>query len=335
MVVGLAGAGTAHACNEPKVKLLRPEAKAGDLVPFEISDIDEGAAWELTLNHETVASGVDNDGRAGVRGQSFTMPALRGATRTVYVMLSVRHEDGAVTHHDGNQPTAPAQPLRFNADQPPPPPPPPANADPAPTPQPRSAPPQVGAPTKSRPKGVGGTAPVGGTGGLPPTGPAGSGGGPPTPSSPVDPSGDPLHSGAEAAAAVEAPIVAHAERPARAERPVAEAVQAGISDSASEGAADPALRAATAAPAGDRSGSGWVVLVLAGATLGGLAGAMVLRRRRGGAGQADRAHDPLVPHDPAVEAELQEIIAEERAKVGHVRDDRPPAEVAAARDDPG
>jgi hypothetical protein len=119
------------------------------------------------------------------------------------------------------------------------------------------------------------------------------------------------------------------------ERAVAETLksaQASLPERATDLAPRP-LRATAEGRTDPDAGSGRVVLILLTLTAAGLTAALAIRRRRGGSGSLAEPEVPLVPGDPAVEAELQEIISEERARLDP--DERRPAELAAARDDPG
>jgi len=112
-------------------------------------------------------------------------------------------------------------------------------------------------------------------------------------------------------------------------------MRAALSDRATDGARRPAIQTAIAGRTDAAGGSGQIVLLLAALTVAGVAAALAVRRRRGPAGQPAVPVDPLVPDDSAVEAELQEIISEERARLEREPLERSPAELAAARDDPG
>jgi hypothetical protein len=330
--LALALPAAASACNNPAGNLdggIPDGLGAGEPVPFVIGNIDEGASWTVTLDNQTIASGVDNDGRPRYHG-SFPMPKLDGPSRNLDFTVTVDHVDARQDHDSGSWPSTVT--VRYRA---------PGSGSPAPSPQSIEQPasPQPGAervpsrgiraPGGSQPTGIGGSVPVGGTGGVPPAGPPGPGGGPPTPSSPGGPSGGPAGSagtsvtpateGLSGESATERATSAEASRP----------------EHATDAARRPLRLEAPAARRDPPDGSGRTVLLLIALTGAGLAAALALRWRRGGSGTVSGRALPPAPSDPAVEAELQEILAEERAKVEHARGERPPAELAAARDDPG
>jgi hypothetical protein len=266
------------------------------------------------------------------------MPDLGSRSRTVDFDVRVVHE----AHDDGAGPWGSSFKVQYRGGPPSSPSPssPPVEQPSAPQSQPapvekpsarrtRPAPVDVRAPTNAQPLGGGGSFPAGGTGGWPPSGPAGPGGGPGTPSSPFDPSGGPV-----GAAIADSDFAAEGSSAARSGR-VLEPVRTPLSERAADGAGVPAAPLAAPPAREDADGSGRIVLVLVALTAAGVGAALAVRRRRGGSGRAALSDVPLVPSDPAVEAELQEIIAEERAKLERVRDERSPAEMAAARDDPG
>ena len=95
LTLGLAiGAATAAACTEPNLVLGRSQAGAGDNVPYSVSGTDQGASYTLDVNGTGVGSGIDNTADPGTSG-SFTMPDLGDSPQTVYVRL--------VTTHEGNE----------------------------------------------------------------------------------------------------------------------------------------------------------------------------------------------------------------------------------------
>jgi hypothetical protein len=308
-----------------------PEGFAeGDPVPFVLNNVDDGAKWTVLLDNKPLEHGgrgeVKNDGGSRYRA-SFPMPSVT-PNRDHYFDVKVEHVTGVEDHDKGpwNIPepitvrsralgSASPEPVQAPVERPA-------------TPQPQ----QVEVPSGSQPSGIGGSAPVGGTGGtggVPPTGPGGPGGGPTTPSAPGGPSGGPVDAGADVAVAIDEPTVAIEDRA------LAPAARAALSDRAMDGARRLALQAGSGAHTDSPDGSGRILLVLIALTAAGSAAALAVRWRRGGSGPAVEAEVPFVPSDPALEAELQEMIAEERAKLPRAPDERPPAELAAARDDPG
>lgn len=323
-VLSLALPAGAWACNNPAAQSDGGDPPGGtgpnEPVYFVIPNVGEGATWEITLAGEPQASGVVRSSSSRYRG-TFPMPDLGEGSRTVEFDVEVTHPG----HEDGPGPWGSSFKSQYRGT-----PPSPQTVDQPATPQPQPAPQQVEVPSASQPTGIGGSAPVGGTGGtggVPPTGPGGLGGGPTTPVAPGGPSGGPVDTGADAAVGVEEPNVAIEDRV------LAPAARAALSDRATDGARRPALQAGSVVRTDSADGPGRILLMLIALTAAGCAAAFAVRWRRGGSGPAAEAELPLVPSDPAVEAELQEIIAEERARLD--RDERAPAELAAARDDPG
>jgi hypothetical protein len=343
VALSLALPAAAWPCNEPSGQRDGGQPAggtgSGERVYFVISGVDEGATW--TLSWEGASKPIEGTVE-GTRGSdyhgSFPMPDLGNQNRTVHFSGEVVHE----AHADGRGPWPLSVSVQFRGGPPasPSPSPPPVEQPsapqhrPAPIEQPstrrtRPAPVDVKAPTNAQPLGGGGSFPAGGTGGWPPSGPAGPGGGPGTPSSPFDPSGGPVGS-----AIADSGFAAEGSSAGRSGR-VPEPVRTPLSERAADGAGVPAVPLAAPPAREDADGPGRIVLVLVALTAAGVAAALAVRRRRGGSGRAALSDVPLVPSDPAVEAELQEIIAEERAKLDEVRDERSPGEMAAARDDPG
>lgn len=83
----------AAACLEPQLFVDPGEAKAGDQVSFDLANTERGADWSLSVDGIPVASGTDADDVPGVSG-TFNMPNLGAAPRTVSAE--------AVTSHDGS-----------------------------------------------------------------------------------------------------------------------------------------------------------------------------------------------------------------------------------------
>lgn len=105
------GAGAAWACNEPRLDPSPDTAGPNDPVGFTITGTDPGAAYTVTIEGQTVASGTDGTQAAGTTG-SFTMPDLGSESRTVYLE--------AVVQHDGSQWKPPAT-MQYQAVPTPPP----------------------------------------------------------------------------------------------------------------------------------------------------------------------------------------------------------------------
>jgi hypothetical protein len=316
----------AWACNNPEAQSDGGDPPGGtgpgETVYFVLSNVDETATWEARHkgNPNAFASGtVESQGSGSRYRATFSMPDLGSQNETVDFDMRINHPihgswDRSFTVKYRGTPASPT-------------PPPPHTVDEPATPQPRPVPERVRAPTGNQPVAGGGSFPAGGTGGVPPSGPAGSGGGPATPSSPVAPAGGP--SGATGTGMAVGPEL----KPERAGQVAAPRASAAFPDRATDGTR-PALRAASGVRAGGADGTGPVVLVIAALTVAGLAGALVLRWRRGGSGQAAWTDLPLLPSDLAAEAELQEMIAEERARLDGHRDESS-SELISARDDPG
>jgi hypothetical protein len=98
LVFGL-GAATASACNEPTLSLGKTQASGGETVPFTIGGTEEGANYTLAIRGQTVASGADTTPESGLSG-SFSMPAHGGTQTVVYVDMTADHaaDGGRWTH---------------------------------------------------------------------------------------------------------------------------------------------------------------------------------------------------------------------------------------------
>jgi hypothetical protein len=315
----------AWACNYPEAQSDGGDPPGGtgpgETVYFLLNNVDETATFEVKIEGNYVTSGeVKAQGSGSRYRATFPMPNLGSQDDTVTFDVKIDHP----IH--GSWPKSFAVKYRGTATSPEPS---PQDGEQPSTPRPQPPPQPVEAPSRGLPNGVGGSVPAGGTGGVPPTGPAGPGGGPTTPSSPVGPSGAPSGEASESLLENEEPIAA------RVDQAVTPAVRAVLSDRATDGARRPLLQVAAAGRTDTSEQSVWTVLVLAALTAVGVGAALAVRRRRGGSGPAIEPVMPLVPNDPAVEAELQEIISEERARLEREPGGRSPAELAAARDDPG
>jgi hypothetical protein len=104
----LCAAPPAYACQFPNLSLLAPSAGPGEQVGFTISEVDQGARWDVYLEGQWVAGDI-SDGRP-VRG-SFPMHDLGSTSYTATVSAQVDHDDGP------NQP--PLGRLEYRAPAPP------------------------------------------------------------------------------------------------------------------------------------------------------------------------------------------------------------------------
>jgi len=146
----LVGATPAHA--GPGLHLSESEARAGQVVHFSVSDVDEEEAYAIQIGDRTLAAGNGTESEQ-VSGQ-FTMPDFGGGERKVTVEAEIRDGDDRKTvKRKLRYLGGPAPPLTV-ADTPPPTPPAPAPAAlppaaPAPVPaQPLTA---AGVPASERP----------------------------------------------------------------------------------------------------------------------------------------------------------------------------------------
>jgi hypothetical protein len=133
------GAATASACNEPTLSLGKTQASAGETVPFTIGGTEEGANYTLAIRGQTVASGTDTTAQSGLSG-SFSMPDLGGTQTVVYVDMTADHaaDGGRWTH---TRSIAYVPPSGGSADMAPPP-----SQSPAPPPSQSPAPPPAESP---------------------------------------------------------------------------------------------------------------------------------------------------------------------------------------------
>jgi hypothetical protein len=88
--IALSAPAIASACLEPQLYVSPGTAAAGDNISYTIASTDEGAHYEITVEAIDVASGTNSDGR-GASG-SFTMPDLGNESRTVYAETIVEHD---------------------------------------------------------------------------------------------------------------------------------------------------------------------------------------------------------------------------------------------------
>lgn len=306
-----------------------PSAGPNDPVTVTISNVDEGGRWEVYVDGGRVMADVGDGSRSVSR--TFDMPDLGGDSRIVKVTVSVQHE--------GESWNPPGFDVQYRGPPPPPPPPTPAPAESVGTPATGPQMPQEERPaTANQPAdGSGATGGSGGPGGGP-AGGAGPGGGPVDPGSPAAP----MHARSPAAghASSSAPPAADvATRPVKAprgngaSRPATARPRITPADAPAARLRAPALplRAPAPplrAPAMERGAEvpaiplvGIALVIL----LGSAAVTLWFLRRTGGAPSGDRLPGPApwIPPEVALEArardilidaELQEMIAEARAR---------------------
>ena len=82
---------TALACNAPSLGAVTPSARAGDSVSFSAVHLDPEASYSVLIEGRDVAQGVAGD--SGTISGTFTMPDL-GRAGTYSVELQVAHDDG-------------------------------------------------------------------------------------------------------------------------------------------------------------------------------------------------------------------------------------------------
>jgi hypothetical protein len=106
-------ASLASACLEPQLYVSPSTAEAGDPVSFTITGTELDATYTVTVEGISVAGGTDTDQSEGTSG-SFAMPNLGPQSRTVYARM--------VTQHDGSTwPDEVALQYQVPASSPPPP----------------------------------------------------------------------------------------------------------------------------------------------------------------------------------------------------------------------
>lgn len=286
LVVLTAGAPAAHACNEPGLGGLPPTVGPGSPnpgpVPFSIANTDPGATYTLQVAGRTVASGTDLDG-GGVAG-TFTMPDL-GSDQAVAV-------EAFVSHEGSSWPSSKA--IQFRAAVP-------AQGGPGPTAttpgkQSKGAQPdeQFGRAGRQNTEGSGGAS-AHGQSAVPSHQPTPASGPTAAVSQAGAPTADAARAGSEADASFRGreglAAMARGDAPGAAVR----------TESAAGGAQVPAVVIAAL-----------VLMLIAG--LGGL-GVRLVRGRAGGPPQRrDAAEAVALPAAAEIEAELQEMIAEHRAR---------------------
>jgi hypothetical protein len=92
LVVTMACAGSASACNDPTLQAVEPSsAGPGDPVSFTIINTEPGASWQIAINGGApLASGTATGGYVT---RNFTMPDLGQSDTTVSVEAAVTHSD--------------------------------------------------------------------------------------------------------------------------------------------------------------------------------------------------------------------------------------------------
>jgi hypothetical protein len=138
LIVLVAGAGSASACEEPGGGGTRASGQRAERVAFTIPTTLRGAHYTLTIDGNEVASGSDRDEPAGVSGE-FTVPDLGGQDGKFDVVAHVVHkaDDSAWGW------TAVQLHYRAKSASEPPPPPPPPSPEPQPQPQPQPSGPSL------------------------------------------------------------------------------------------------------------------------------------------------------------------------------------------------
>ena len=86
----LGAAGAVHACINVHIAPLTPSAKPGDTVGFSISGLLPGAQYTVSVERRAVASGTSSGESAS---GSFTMPDLGPEPLTATIGAEVRHDD--------------------------------------------------------------------------------------------------------------------------------------------------------------------------------------------------------------------------------------------------
>jgi hypothetical protein len=119
----------------------RPVYAPGDQVPFEVPDSRRGDAYEVFVENDKVADGVDDTEKPGVSGE-FTMPDLGGKAREVTVLIEVTDAtDGSNRSYKGTVDYKPSPPADASpASEPAPPRPEPRPSPPSQAPRPASTP---------------------------------------------------------------------------------------------------------------------------------------------------------------------------------------------------
>jgi len=314
----IAAPAAAPACNNPSVGRASPSnptPSPGSNVSFVPLNMDPDATATVTIEGRAVQSSKTVEGNKVTLG--FEMPDLGERPRDVKVNVTIQHLDDPDPDEGGSWPSSFTVHYTPRAATGPPP---ATGGRPAPqqAPTPASAAPRqqhgpLGDAGGNSSAGKGGS--TGGAGG-PAAGGLGGGAGSPSGADGPGPSGS--EGAAEAAPAHRQTADERAVVRSRAGRATADA--AAVADRVTD-ARTPESVARASQPASPLPIIAAAVLVVAGI------GAWLLRRRRGGADVEVPPPETLPPSDDArIEAELQELIAEERLRAAAHDEDGPPAE---------
>jgi hypothetical protein len=130
------GADSAHACINVGIAGSPAIVHAGDLVHYSVSNVGQDASYTISFNGSVIKEGVQEQAEAPIAG-TFTMPDLGSKTRQVVLGVAFDHSE-----IDGAQGVKTA-PLTYEPTAAPPPAPPPGPPPPPPPPPPPAPPPQV------------------------------------------------------------------------------------------------------------------------------------------------------------------------------------------------
>jgi hypothetical protein len=335
VVFAMVLAAPASACNEPRVTASAPKAgpdatvngsaHAGDPVSVVLTDTSQGAPYTIYVEGEPVKEGVDTTRDPGIWDLSFEMPDLGDVSRSVEVTLTI----GAHPDWSGGAPLvsnvyylAPGAPVPGTRAAEPDSARPPAQSDSEPTSGATEQPAlQTDQPASEQAPNTTSSTPQPGSG---PAGPGDGGGDPGSPTGPVAPNGS--ETVAPAIERREVVTVASVRSHVRRARALVERAPATKRREGARTAPAPLiiLRPAEPRPARPAREQVPVELVIAIFIAIGFGAAVGLVLRRRAAGQepapvpvpaAPGAPPTVVALDPnEVEAELQELIAEAKAK---------------------
>jgi hypothetical protein len=307
------GGAYAYACNEPAVHVhAPPDVQAGDTIVFDVTDTTRGAEFYIRVNGTMVVSGTDDTEAQGYRG-TFEIPDLGSQDVDVIYDTTVAHPADQTAPN-----STPQRRSRYRAPLPPPSQPAPVS-DPAPSPAPSPAPQGSGGASVGPPPAL-----PGALGAGPPEAP--SGGRPAGDARPSTPAAatrpavarDPVLTRAAAAAAELAALtpVATDRSATDARRLPARAGAAGLA----AGPPAPALVRAVGTAAVQPGEGPPVILIVACAMLllAGIGGGGYAYARARCAGPPPELGGAEATTDEfdsvALEAELQEILAEEESR---------------------